>query len=175
MKKTIRLGAIFLAVLPFQASAEEPSLLDVTEPRNAAAGFAITSYMTYADALGTHCSKLEGEAGPKSVAALSSWRQRNLPYLDAALSYVVTIEDRVLAQQGEEARRRFREERKAEFLKATHKTEAVWFPDRLIDDTSCLKLASHVDDGSLDFAKHEEFFPSLQELKAEIDRRARSD
>ena len=97
--------------------------------------------------------------------ALLTWHAENMPYVDAALSYMVAIEDHILAQHGEKARLRFRSDRKDEFLQAAHRAEAAWFPDRAVDDDSCLRLAAHVATGSLDLERHEEFYPTLQQSR----------
>lgn len=64
---------IVLAAAIQAASAPEPAAaetgLNITEPRNAATGFAIVNWMTNVDAIGTHCSKLPGEAAERSIKA----------------------------------------------------------------------------------------------------------
>lgn len=141
----------------------------ITESRNAAAGFAITLWMANVDALGTHCSTLEGESDKPFTSALESWKRRNSPYVDAALKYMGEIEDHMAANQGEEARKKFRDDRKADFTQATHTTEAVSFRDGKIDSESCLNMANHAADGSMDLDKNKEFFPMLQEIKTDMD------
>ena len=91
--------------------------------------------------------------------------------MNAALEYMADIEDFISAQQGEAARKAFRAARKAEFVASTRKTEAVWFPDGLVDEASCRHMATFVANGSLDVDQNTEFFPILQTLKAESDRK----
>jgi hypothetical protein len=129
--------------------------------------------MSNVDALGMHCSALESVSDKTFTTALASWQKRNLPYVNAALSYVADIEDYMLARQGEEARQKFHDDRKAGLVKATHTTEAVWFPTREIDKKSCLNMARHAADGSMDLDQNTEFFPTLQAMKAELESASR--
>ena len=148
------------------AMAHSPPRLQITEQRDAAVGFAVTLWMTHVDALGKHCSALGGKSDSQFLDALTSWQKRNAPYLNAALEYMADIEDTIRASQGEAARQTFRDERKAEFVESTRKTEAVWFPDGKVDEPSCQHLATFVADGSLDLDKNRDFFPTLQEIKS---------
>ena len=68
------------------------------------------------------------------------------------------------------AGQKFRDDRGREFAKAAREAEAVWFPDATIGETSCLRLAASVRSGELDLDKHGEFFPTLQEIKTEMDK-----
>jgi hypothetical protein len=169
-------GVCTAIVLAVMGSAAEPAAAAdtafITEPRNVASGFAITAWMVHVDALGTHCSTIEGGAGKQSMDALASWQKRNVAYVDAALKYMAQIEDFISAKQGEVAREQFHADRKKEFVQSTRKAEAVWFPDGKIDNSSCLNLASHANDGSYDLDKDRKLFPSLQELKTAMDRPA---
>lgn len=169
MNKLMHSAIFALAICSPHAHAE-PNDVKITEPRNAAAGFAVTSWMTIVDALGTHCSKLQGEVGKQSMDALLVWQGRNMLYVDAAFNYMADIEDRILAQQGESARQRFRNDRKAEFSGSARDAQAAWFPDGAVDDSSCLKFATHVGNGSLDLRRHEEFYPLLQEVSEDMRR-----
>lgn len=144
---------------------------DITEPRNAATGFAITLWMTHIDALGDHCARLGSPSDGEFMQVLSAWQRRNTPYVNAALEYMADIEDFISSTRGEPARRDFRAARKAEFVDSTRKSEAVWFPDGHIDEASCRHLAAFVASGSLDVDQNAEFFPILQQLKAEADER----
>lgn len=144
----------------------------ITEPRNAATGFAVVLWMTQIDALGDHCAQLGSPSDGEFMQILKAWQGRNMPYVNAALEYMADIEDFISATQGETARQEFHAARKAEFVASTRKSEAVWFPDGQIDEASCRHMAAFVANGSLDLDQHAEFFPILQELKAESDRKA---
>jgi hypothetical protein len=164
--------ATFLVLAGLGAALAAPAdAPDMTEQRNAATGFAITLWMTHVDALGTHCAKLGGAAGADSMRALEAWQDRNMPYVNGALEYMADMEEFISAAQGEAARKSFRADRKAEFVASTRKSEAVWFPDGKVDETSCLHLASLVATGSLDLDQNADFFPVLETLKAEADRK----
>ena len=64
---TVAAGLLFAQV----ATASEPSNApNITEPRNAAAGFAITLWMVNVDALGDHCSKLASPMSGQFLGAL---------------------------------------------------------------------------------------------------------
>ena len=169
MNKFVHSAILALATCSPQAHAE-PNGAETTEPRNAAAGFAVTSWMTVVDALGTHCSKLQGEAGKQSMDALLWWQRRNMLYVDAAFNYIADIEDHILAQQGESARQQFRSDRKAEFSGSARQAQAAWFPDGAIDGNSCLRFATHVANGSLDLERHKEFYPILRKVSADMRR-----
>lgn len=151
------------------AAAAPVSGPNITEPRNAATGFAITSWMIAVDALGNHCSKLGSPSDVQFADALKAWQGRNAPYVNAALEYMADIEDFVQAKQGEAARAGFRDNRNAEFAASTRKAEAVWFPDHSVDEASCRRMANRYADGSLDLDRSSEFFPILQTLKAEAE------
>ncbi|MEO8811011.1 MAG: hypothetical protein ABI386_12280 [Rhodanobacter sp.] len=144
---------------------------NITEPRNAATGFAITLWMVQIDALGDHCAKLGGPSDAEFMHVLKAWQHRNAPYVNAALEYMADIEDFIAARRGEAAQKEFRAARKAEFVASTRKTEAVWFPEGMTDEASCRHMAAFVSNGSLDLDQNTEFFPILQTLKAESDRK----
>ena len=141
----------------------------VTEPRNAAAGFAIVLWMANVDALEVHCSKLNDESGQQSMSAIGLWKKRNATYENAVLEYMVRIEEWISSKHGEQARQDFRNERKTEFVKSARDTEAVWFPDGKIDERSCLRLASYVANGSLDIDQAKEFLPTILEITADME------
>lgn len=165
--------AIMLMAASGSTMADPVPRVKITEPRNAATGFAITLWMASVDALGTHCSTLEKESGKPFSNALESWKSRNAKYVDAALKYMVEREDDIAANQGEKTRQKFHDDRRAEFITATHAVEAVWFPDGKIDGASCRAVASHAADGSMDLHRNAEFFPVLQEIRADRDGPAR--
>lgn len=143
----------------------------ITEQRNAAVGFAITLWMVNVDALGNRCSKLGSPSDGQFLDAFKAWQDRNVPYVNAALEYIVDMEDFIAAQQGEAVRRKFHAERKAEFIESTHKIERVWFPNGIIDEASCMRAANHMADGSMDLDRNAEFLPVLQALKVEADKK----
>jgi hypothetical protein len=147
------------------ATAGPSSPIQVTEQRNAAVGFAITSWMTNVDVLEKHCSALGSKSDGQFVKTLDGWEKRNNPYVNAAMEYMADIEDGIRSGKGEASRQDFRNARKAEFVNSTHKAEAVWFPDGKVDEQSCQHMASFIANGSLDLDKHKEFFPVLQDLK----------
>lgn len=161
--------AILLATGSGVAASAPANAPKITEQRNAAVGFAITLWMFNVDALGNHCSKLGSPSDGQFLDAFKAWQDRNAPYVNTALEYMVDMEDFIAAEQGEEARRKFHADRKAEFVASTHKTELVWFPDGMIDEASCMRVANHMADGSMDLDRNAEFFPILQALKAEAD------
>src|SRR3546814_15799519 len=103
--------------------------------------------------------------------ALLSWQAANMPYVDAAMRYMIAIEDLILARHGENARLQFRNDRKAEFLQAAHRAEEAWFPDRAVDPDSCRRLSAHLADGALDLDRHGECYPTLREIMAAIKQR----
>lgn len=152
-----------------RAAATSANGPNITEERNAATGFAVTSWMIAVDALGDHCSKLGSPSDAQFADVFKTWRDRNAPYVNAALEYMADIEDFIQAEKGEAARATFRADRKAEFVESTRTAEAVWFPDTHVDETSCTRMAAHYADGSLDLEKSSEFLPILQTLKAETD------
>ena len=152
--------------------AASPEAPHITEPRNAATGFAITLWMTQVDALGQHCARLGEPARLEFAPVLEAWQHRNAPYVNAALEYLADIEDYISATRGEAARKEFRAARSAEFAGATRESEAVWFPDGRIDEESCRRLANQMASGSLDLDRNAEFFPILQGLSAEAGRKA---
>lgn len=165
-------AVVVLAAASVDGAAAAPaSAPNITEQRNAATGFAITLWMTQVDALGGHCAKLGGPSDDEFMHVLKAWQHRNAPYVNAALEYMADIEDFITAQQGESAQKEFRAARKAEFATSTRKTEAVWFPDGRVDEASCRHMAAFVANGSLDVDQDSEFFPILQTLKAESDRK----
>lgn len=163
--------AILVAVSIDRAMAAPVSTPDITEQRNAATGFAITLWMAEINALGDHCAKMGRPSDDEFVHVLKAWQDRNTPYVNAALEYMADIEDFISAKQGEAVRREFRAARKDEFVASTRKTEAVWFPKGMIDEASCRHLATLVANGSLDLDQNTEFFPILQALKAEADKK----
>ena len=152
------------------AKASPPRLIQVTEQRNAAVGFAITSWMTQVDVLEKHCSALGSESDEHFLEALDGWEKRNNLYVNAALEYMADIENRIRSSEGEASRQNFRNARKAEFVNSTHKAEFVWFPDGKVDEQSCQHMASFVANGSLDLDKHKEFFPVLQDLEIRMEK-----
>src|SRR3546814_19588733 len=107
-------SAVFERAICSSPARAESENREITEERNAAAGFAVTNWMTVIDSLGTHCSELDDEAGKRSMDALLSWQAANMPYVDAAMRYMIAIEDLILARHGEHARLQFRNDRKAE-------------------------------------------------------------
>lgn len=151
--------------------ATSASAPNISEQRNAATGFAITLWMAHVDALRDHCAKLGTPSDNEFMHVLNAWQDRNTPYVNAALEYMADIEDFISVTQGEAARQEFRAARKAEFVASTRKTEVVWFPDGLIDEASCRHMAAFVANGSLDLDQNAEFFPVLQTLKAESERK----
>lgn len=160
---------VLAAAMQASPLATPPAATDVqiTEPRNAAAGFAVVMWMSHVDTIGSHCSKLPGKTAATSADALAAWQQRNSPYVNAALKYMARIEDMLGATHGEAARQQFRDDRKREFVSATHQAQSVWFPDAMVTDAGCLKLAAALDSGELDLRRQAEFFPILQQLKSE--------
>ena len=47
----------------------------------------------------------------------------------------------------------------------------MWFPNEMIDDASCMRVANRMADGSMDLDRNAEFFPVLQALKTEADKK----
>lgn len=179
MRRCAALGLlVFMTQAPcaLQARAGQESITQpyermlITEPRNAAAGFAITSWMIYVDSLGTLCAKLDGPTGEDALHALSSWKKRDAPYVDASLTYIAQIEEQLLASQGEDARKQFRDQRKAEFANAAREAQVEWFPEGKATEHDCKNLATHAAQGDVDLDKHAEFFSTLQAIKADMDR-----
>lgn len=163
--------AILLVAGAGVATSTPASTPKITEQRNAAVGFAITLWMFNVDALGNHCSKLGSPSDGQFLDASKAWQDRNATYVNAALEYMMDMEDFIATQQGEEARRKFHAESKAEFVASTHKIELVWFPGGRINEATCMRVANHMADGSMDLDRNAEFFPILQALKAESDRK----
>lgn len=77
-----------LVTLDCSAEAARPPV-DISEPRNAAAGFAVTTALFQMDTLGRHCADLEGMTAARAQVALGKWQQRNGALVDAAMTYVV--------------------------------------------------------------------------------------
>ena len=51
------------------------------------------------------------------------------------------------------------------------KVERVWFPNEMIDEASCMRVANRMADGSMDLDRNAEFLPVLQALKVEADKK----
>lgn len=143
--------------------------LHITEPRNAAAGFAITSWMTHVDTVKQHCARLPEPAAERSRTALAGWLERNGAYADAAFTYMSRTAGMLAAQHGDAAGQKFLDDRKEEAASATRQAQAVYFPEAVVTERGCLRLAAALASGLLDFEGQAEFFPLLQELKAEAD------
>jgi hypothetical protein len=138
--------------------------------RNAAAGFVITLWMSSMDALKRHCPMLADDAGETSRRAGSSWQERNQPYVSAARAYLEKTDDLMALRMGPSSIEAYREARAVKFDKAAHELFNQWFPGKRIDDHACLVLARTAAGGSMDTEQNKEFFPTLQELKADMDR-----
>jgi hypothetical protein len=174
--KLPRFMAIWLIFCAFQVHAgpadsmQAPERMHIAEPRNAAAGFAVTTWMVQVDSLGTHCAKLEGQTGKDALHALTSWQERNMPYVDASLAYIARIGEFLLASHGEGAKKQFLDDRGDEFATAGRKAQVELLPEGRATERDCLKLTTHTTRGELDLDMHAEFFPILQAIKADMDR-----
>jgi hypothetical protein len=175
MSRAFRSIASLLMLCAFQVQAGQDGNLHtiertyITEARNAAAGFAVTSWMVQVDSLGTHCAKLEGQPGKDALHALASWQARNMPYVDAALTYIVRIEELLRTSQGEAARKKFRDDRAGEFVTSTRRAQVEWLPEGKATERDCLGLAMHAARGDLDLDKHAEHFAILRTIKVDMD------
>lgn len=163
------LGGLLLATVAQSAVAAPSGPPQITEARNAAVGFAMTAWWANTHAIDDRCAALTGEAGRQSSSAMAAWRLKNQRYVDAAFAYLATIEAMLEVSQGQAARKAFRRDRQADFARAASSTESVWFPEEKVDPSSCLNLAGHLADGSLDFDQNAEFFPLLVQIKADME------
>ena len=139
----------------------------ITEPRNAASGFAVVGWMTYVDTASQLCANASATAAQRSRDALAQWQAHNMAYVEAAFAYMAQVERWLAIEHGEAARRQFREDRKREFTSAVRSAQTTWFPDAVPTEEGCIRFSESLASGSLGFDRHAEFFPILKELKAE--------
>ena len=91
--------SMFLATLLAAAQASTaPATLEVTEPRNAAVGFALTTSLGV-ERMARACSAVP-DVAPRFEAASQAWLARNKPYADAAHGWLEHVKGLIAADQG---------------------------------------------------------------------------
>ena len=92
-----------LATAAFAQTPVEPFLpLPITEPRNAAVGYALTQAQFVNTMLGT-CARLDEATSSRAKLIWSNWQDRNWPYVEAARGWLQYSQAVVSSRQGQEA------------------------------------------------------------------------
>jgi hypothetical protein len=153
---------LLLAVATSPAAAPPPP---ITEVRNAAAGFAVTSAL-HVGAVAMLCQELPEPTRGRAAAALDSWGERNVAYVQAANAWTDHVVASVGAQRGPEAAAALRKTIEDEQTRQAIGMLRDVFPHGRPDAAACDRWSGIFVSEDFDLQKHEEFAVPLRELRA---------
>lgn len=106
VNRSIKLSLVFGVALAAAAVAQTPPEsfvpLPITEPRNAAVGYALTHAQFVNSLLGT-CARLDESTSTRAKLTWASWQSRNWPHVEAARGWLQYVRAIASSQQGQEA------------------------------------------------------------------------
>ena len=106
MNLTTKLSLVLGLTLATAAAAQTPPEpfvpLPITEPRNAAVGYALTQAQFVNTLLGT-CARVDESTSTRAKLTWSNWQDRNWPHVEAARGWLQYVRAMVSSRQGQEA------------------------------------------------------------------------
>jgi hypothetical protein len=121
----------------------------ITASRNAAVAYGIAMDLA-THTLAASCATYGGDAMTRTRSARELWTRRNGAWVDAAHRYLRTLQARVAQAEGEEAGRRFYEERKAQIQAESDRELRRIFPPDADAFATCRRIATILDARELD-------------------------
>lgn len=166
MGKAMRWGGLLLfaaAVNGQDLPPDEP----FNERRHAAAGYAIgMDLITHA--LARSCAVYGGEALERTRAGRQAWQRRNQDWVDASHRYLRVLEAAIAADEGEEAGRRFYEQRKDELQAESQALLERSFPPDADAFDTCRGIAEDFERGTFDLGQHPDHGATLRALLLDL-------
>ena len=158
------LMAAALAPSTLLAKAEAlPDPLPITEPRNAAAGYAITRDISMY-VLQQRCAALGGELEGRFARAYGDWQRANRPAVDAAYFWTQFVGTMLSSEAGEDAGRRFVADTSRALETQGRQTVDILFDGHDVDVANCEKLLPLYEHPEFAADAHPEFKPLLAEM-----------
>lgn len=163
------LPPLLLCLLAATASAQDSPAplkpLPVTEPRNAAVGFALTQAAFTANMIAA-CNQLpeKGIQDPNTVFA--GWRQRNGPYVEAAQGWILYVTGLIRGSKGPEAAQTFQQKTLNEFTTSAKTTANSMFLKGDPKPVVCDKWMRFLSDPRIDLVASAEFGGDLRDIFA---------
>lgn len=150
-----------LAAVPADAvPATSPKISDA---RNAAAGFAISSSLHVVE-LTKLCEAQPEPTHTQAVVAREDWAERNLATVTAAHRYTQHVVATARAQSGDAAAEALQRRIAADLTAQAASSLRVVFPDGRANAQECARWAGVLVAGDFDLRNHAEFAPVLDEL-----------
>lgn len=166
--KGITRAAALLALLALllhgAAQAALPQPLEITEPRNAAVGYALTQ-ASFVDRALAACAGVPGLA-EASRSVRVRWEARNRPYVEAAGGWLLYGASMMRVEAGDAAARGFVDDTRALFDREAAAALDTVLPQGAPADSRCSALLRRFDDGSQDIARESEFRRDLEDIRA---------
>lgn len=158
-----------MVVLTFSqgAAADLPYPLDVTEQRNAAAGFAIKQ-ADVVEMAGKACSAVP-EVAAQFAEAERQWVGRNGPYVDAADAWVTWVKVLRAKQDGDAAAKDFYVHTYELLSDNAAKLVAKLLPGSPPSATDCRRLKDMLDSRQADLDQEAEFARDLRDMRTFYD------
>lgn len=161
--RRLALCALFLAFATV-AQAGPPELLEITESRNAAVGYAVTQALTIHE-LTRACARVPTAAG-KIADAEHEWLVRNQDYFEAARGWLEYVKHMVATQEGTEAADAFKARTRDGFRRTAAKLVAKEIAQLPPDEARCSKWADLIYSGQGDLDQELKYLAALKEILA---------
>lgn len=160
--------SMFLATLLAAAQASTaPATLEVTEPRNAAVGFALTTSLGV-ERMARACSAVP-DVAPRFEAASQAWLARNKPYADAAHGWLEHVKGLIAADQGAGVAEAFIANTHGVLSDEASMLAAQALPGSPPSGADCLRWADILDGRRFDMERSEAFSADLRDVRAFIE------
>jgi hypothetical protein len=159
---------LFFSLLGVVEAQESPAPLKplaVTEPRNAAVGFALTQTAFTVNMVGA-CKQMPEKTSQDPDAVLVAWRQRNGSIVDASQGWILYVRSLIVAQQGQEAGEAFTSKTLAEFATNGASTANSMFSKGDTKSVVCEKWLRFLSDPRIDLSASAEFGRDLNDILA---------
>ncbi len=160
-------SVVVILLISVSASAQEggrqSSPFSITEARNEAVGFALTTGLVAINAT-KNCVTLNDASlqNPDQVAA--GWRQRNGRYIDASLGYLHYGSALIASKRGKEAGQAFFQSAQLEAQKNAAATLRDLFSSQPPNREKCEKLLGLITAGEMDLKAKPAYMTTLDEI-----------
>lgn len=159
--------AAFVLTFESYAQAQSDSFipLAVTEPRNAAVGFALTQAQFVNTLLGT-CARLDEGMSESSKLTWSNWQARNWSHVEAARGWLQYVRALISSKNGQEAGASFQSKTIAEIGANARTTLLDIFPGGEPQAAACNQWLGLLSDPRIDLRASKEFGRDLDDILA---------
>ncbi len=139
--------------------------LPITEPRNAAVGYALTQAQFVNTLLAT-CARLDESSSNRAKLTWSNWQDRNWPHVEAARGWLQYVRAVVSSRQGQEAGASWQSKIISEVGANARSTLLDVLPNGEPQAAACDKWQQLVSEPRIDLRASKEFGPDLDDILA---------